>query len=279
MIMCGWVASPICAAPVENPFATVPDCQPTRVGEVVKAILAQSWNKGSVRAWQEQGEFWSMPLGGDAAPLLKKITASLPAKLSSHCNVLVADEGSYTIRITSKSVDELKLSKLKSHFVDPKLAKDVADPQRLINADGTTIGVFSPIKGEVIMIMYPAKIAAAIARGQGIPFQSAYPKSIAKISANLDVEYHFGDVAVKTFSGTAKLPIREAASAAFSDLTSLGYHPDPSSEKAVRMFDGFIVPETHESIWVAEHGIARVYLQKKAHGMVKIDINETKNFK
>ncbi len=279
MILGGWFATPACAAPGGKPDATDQDCQPPHVGEVVKEILGQAWNKGTVRAWQEQGEFLSMPLGSDAEKWLKKISKNLPTKLSSRCNVIIADEGSYTVRVTSKTVDELKLAKFEARATNPNSAKTPANTPNFINADGTTLGVFSPVKGEVIMIMYPAKIAAAIARNQGTPFQSSYSKSIAKISPSLDLEYNFGDIAVKAFSGTGKLSMREAAAAAFSDLTSLGYRPDPTSEQSVKMFDGFIIPETHESFWVHDTGIARINLEKKAHGMVKIDINETKRFK
>jgi hypothetical protein len=279
MILSAWIATPTCAAPSEDPFATHPDCQPNHVGEVVKEILGQAWNKGTVRAWQDQGEFLSMPMGTDAAKWLKTISENLPTKLSSRCNVIIANEGSYTVRVTSKTVDELKLAKFEARAAHPNSANTHANTPNLINADGTTLGVFSPIKGEVIMILYPAKIAAAIARNQGTPFQSSYSKSIAKVSANLDLEYNFGDTAVKAFCGSGKLSMREAAAAAFSDLTSLGYRPEPSSEKSVKMFDGFIIPETHESFWVHETGIARIYLKKKAHGKVKIDINETKRLK
>lgn len=260
----GWVA-PIFGGDQDRSV-----CDANRVGIVIENALGHVWNRGQVRAWDEAGEFWSMPLRAEIA----KISSVLREKLTKDCDIEIADEGSYSVRVHRKTSAEWVRGGYGRQIIGPDgdLRKDV----NLISSEGTTIGVFSPAQGEKMLILYSAKIAAAIARGHGEAKSRKFSEAFGKFSRDLDIEYNFGDVSVAVLGGVAKRSIRDVADLAFRDVRRAGYRVLPGSERSVSEFDGLFAPDRHESFWASSDGVLRVELTKIKHGQVRMVMNETK---
>ncbi len=229
-------------------------CLPKNVGEVIEKKLNKTWNKGSVKAWDVQGEMWSMPLSSSPDILTK----GLKENLEKHCFVEVSNQNSYTVRIKDKNYESKK-------------------PSSIVSDNGTTLGVFSPAKGELILMMYPAKIAASIAQGRGTPQKLGLATALKEKIFDLDIEYQFSAVEVKILSGQAKGGMRELSDAIFRELRKTGFNPMPDSERAVKAMDSLIVPESHESFWNTHHGIARIELKKLKKGQISFSFHESKD--
>lgn len=254
-------AAHLLAAPAsasEKPQASV--CLPGNVSTVLATALKSKWNEGKVRAWEVRGEFLSMPLLNNLAAVSKALEP-----LKSDCDVTIADVGAYSARIIPKQ-DDKAVSKAES-----------AKPN-FISDQGTTLGLFapSPDKSEKIIILYPASIAAAIARFEGKAGTLKKKNTLALISPQVDIEYNFGDVQIQILGGSGRVEMRKAADAIFRDLRDEGYNPMQQSEKAISQFDQLFAPDEHESFWHKKDGILRVELLKQKNGHVKVNIHETK---
>lgn len=232
-------------------------CQPQSVGEVISKEFKSSWNQGSARAWEVKGEMWSMPL--TTPP--KNLGPSIKAALEKQCHILIADTASFSARILPREQKNISPT--------PKVASYVSEI-------GTTLGVFSPGENEYILLMYPAKIAAAIARGSGISDLPERTETTGRFGLELDIEYNFGKVQINILGAKGQATMREASDAVFKDLRRSGYKPTPPSAKSVAAFDSITVPEKHESIWMKDKGIVRVELEKQKLGQVKVNIHETR---
>lgn len=244
-------------------------CSTAAVGKVLEAKLSTKWHQGTVRAWDEQGEFWSMPMA--TAP--DKLAAILNKEFKENCEVFIADLASFSARILPKNNAKLSIEEI---IKDAK-RHPLKNTKDLVSKSGVTLGLFAPQKNELILIMYPAKIAAAIARGTGTALRSDLKDVIGRFPAELDIEYNFGGFAVRTFGGTGKISMREAADVVFSSLRKQGYTPSIGSEKAVAAFDGFFPPDRHESYWHKNDSIARIELEKLKNGQVRLNIHDDKD--
>jgi hypothetical protein len=248
-------------------------CEPKSVGKVLSEGLGMPWNEGTVRAWDQRGEFWSVPLRESAS----RVSALLKEKLIDQCYVEISDLHSFSARITPKTAGT------KGSLSDaPQKSRSQNDRSiggHIISSAGTTIGIFAPSQGEIMMIMYSAKIAAAMAKGSGKSQQIKLKETLRKFSQELDIEYNFGDISVVTVGGVAKLSMREAGDAVFSDIRSLGYQILPSSVDALSQFDGVFPPDRHESFWSKPDGVTRVELKKLKHGLVRVSIDETREIR
>ena len=201
-----------------------------------------------------------MPIDADA----RLLTSTLKQHLGRECDVQAFEANSWTLRI---------LPKIQSAET-PTLTPQANATENLISPLGTTIGAFQPIKGTTMLLMYPAKIASAIARGTGITPRKDLKEVFAKFPAELDIEYNFGVFTIRTFGGTGKLTMRQAADLVFSDMRKQGFSPAPGSEKKIAAFDQFFVPDQHESFWIKNNGIARIELEKRKNGQVRITIHD-----
>ena len=261
-----------------NLYAAASDtenCAPKHVGEALAKGLSKSWNQGSARAWADTGDFWSMPLDANSIESLQKTLNTVVAK---ECEVFIADRGSFTARVTPKGqmnvLSPETIAKAKEKPADAKPSSGDHSPD-IISSAGTTLGIFAPTKGEMILIMYSAKFAAGVARGSGTLAPNPFKNISRALTPEIDIEYNFGDVSVKTISGKGKLSMRQAAELAFKDLRSLGYAPSPQSAHAEQEFDGIFTPESHESFWLTPKSILRLELKKLKNGNVEVTLNET----
>lgn len=246
-------------------------CDPKSVGAILAKGLGTAWNEGTARAWDEKGEFWSMPISGK----LDRVEQILKEKMSGFCDVKIASIGGFTVRITTKNV-------AKKNQADVEIFKKTSTPPpmpafpNLVSPDGTTIGSFSPGPGELMLILYSAKIASAIARGQGISRQLDFPETAKAFKPDLDLEYNFGEIAVIMTGGSGKMTMRDATTTVLRDVRKLGYAPLPNSEKAINSLDGLFLPDRHESFWSNSAGVLRIELEKQKNGLVRVNIHETR---
>lgn len=253
----------------------VSPCSLKQVGEAISQALKTPWNKGTVRAWSEHGEFWSLPFDGATA----KITEVIKQQFAASCKMVVANEGSFSVRLIP-SVEVPALN---------KLGQMQLKELHFVSTLGVTLGVFSTNerpKGhsngpqEAILIMYPARVASEIALGRGKVQDPAVAAShvqiLAKFSAELDVEYNFGNIKINILGASGKATMREGADAVFKDLRSNGYQPIAQSEGALKAFDQLFPPDDHESFWSNKDSILRLELTKQKHGMLKVNIHETR---
>lgn len=246
----------------DRALAAQSTCEPSQVAAVLSDGTKSQWNQGTARSWDVKGDLWSMPVAGD----VRKLAHELKKRLEGGCDVSIYDSNSLTIRVLPKQVESV---------AEDKHARNT--PTSLISPVGTTIGVFAPSPHAMMLIMYPAKIAAAIARGTGTTPRKDLKEVFAKFPAELDIEYNFGMFTVSTFGGTGTLTMRQAADIAFSDLRKQGYTPAPGSQKQISAFDHFFAPDRHESFWIKKDGMARVELEKLKNGKVRINIHEDKD--
>jgi hypothetical protein len=255
----------LAAAPISAP------CEPKAVGAILSAGLGKAWNEGTARAWDENGEFWSMPIAGK----LDQVEKILKEKLSSTCEVKIASNGSFTVRIIPLNVSKKTHSDLEA-FTKTNTLPPLQKEPNLVSPDGATIGSFSPGHGELMLILYSAKIASAIARGRGASQQLDFPETAKALSFDLDLEYNFGDIAVIIVGGSGKMTMREATTTILRDVRKLGYEPLPNSESTIKSLDGLFLPDHHESFWSHSGGVIRIELEKEKNGMVHFNMHETK---
>lgn len=251
--------------------ASTEDCQPQAVGAGIAKKFNGKWNTGSVRAWEQEGEFWSLPYQGKVSDL----AAYIKEGFAANCDVLIGDVGGFTARILPKG-KRVDIEKERQALQSSN--EWLSEPQStsgIISDQGSTLGFFSPGQNEAILILYPAKIAAAIARGQGVAKYSPLRQTVTKIPQELDIEYNFGKVKVSIFGGTGKASMHDASAAVFADLRSFGYSPMAGSQKAVEALQGWFPPDVHESYWAHGGGIARVEFQRLKNGLTKVDVHET----
>jgi hypothetical protein len=211
-----------------------------------------TWNEGQVRAWDDRGGFYSMPLQHSLASLEEVAKVALKGT----CMVHVASRGGFTIR-----------------FEDPKTSPQ-SNQGSLIRRDGAVLGVLQPSKNEYLMILYPARIAAAIASQAKGKKPQRHQKLWAEFTGEMDLEYNFGGVTVATSGGVAKMPLKDAKAKLEQALTDAGYEKDvrttPESRDLLFMSAPFI-----ESFWLKKDGIARLEIEKIKNGQVRFTIHET----
>ncbi|MCX6119573.1 MAG: hypothetical protein NT027_18710 [Proteobacteria bacterium] len=241
-------------------------CLPPAIGQLIATELKQTWNQGSVQAWNETGEMWSMPFDGNT----KNIESILLKKLPPVCAVHFANIGAFSARILEKQKENDKATKVKNETT-PEMPQP--ESKEIISSNGTTLGVFSPGKGEFILMMYPARIAAAIARGSGEAYKGEFKDGVGKFDLDLNINYQFADVKINILAGIGKMSMREASDAIFKDLRGRGFNPAPNSEKSVAQMDQFNIPEMHESYWIQNDQIARIELEKLKRGQVQFHIH------
>jgi hypothetical protein len=228
-------------------------CSPAQVGPVLASKLAIAWNQGTVRAWDVTGEFWSASFNGE----LTSLGAMIRVQFDKICNVAVYPDNGLTIRIVPRSLT-------------------VATQESVISPVGTTIGVLGIAAGEQVIFMYPAKIAAAIARGKGQSVNSGVFKSIAQFPHELDLEYNFGKTIVSILSTSGKKSLRTTAEMVFRDLRSQGFQPTSGSESAIDSLDSVFVSRRHESFWIHSQAVARVEFEQLKRGITRVNIHETR---
>lgn len=245
-------------------------CGPSAVGAFIKENLQRNWNQGTVRAWEEHGEFWSMPIQKD----LGKLTKALKQDGALPCEVVMADLASFSARVLPKGLPNPSIKDIVKEAVLKKT--NAKDHPNIISNIGTTLGIFEPTKGEMILIMYPAKIASAIARGTGTSQRNDLKEVLPLFPGELDIEYNFGEFEVRIFGGTGKTTMRNAADKVFSDLRHADYHPGPGSEKSIAAFDSLFPPDHHESFWLHKNGVLRIELEKLKLGQVRVNLHETR---
>lgn len=228
-----------------------------------------------MRAWEEKGAFLSVPLTEN----LDKVVAILRSKLP-HCRVKIADHASFSAHILPREHKEANLTEVFAQIQKNELrTDDLTSDANIVSDVGTMIGVFEPRKGAMILIMYPMKIAAAIARGKGVPTQNTWSEIGASFPAELDLEYNFGDVAVNILGGTGKLSMRQGTDLVFRHLRKSGYVPGPTSEQQMKRLDGFFIPDRHETFWQRQDGVIRVEFEKLNHGRLRMNLHETRQLR
>jgi hypothetical protein len=253
------------AAP--DPSAQV-HCDPDAIANLLKKYLPIQWNTGRARAWDQEGAFLAAP----TTHTPKDIEIALKHKDFSHCNIVIASLASFSVRITPKATYQSKEENQPKATDQP----NEKDQKSFISPLGSTMGFFSPGPGESMIMIYPAKIASAIARGAGQSQINGFTNITSKFQHELDIEYNFGDVQIQIFGGIGRLTMRESIDASLSDLQKRGYKPIKGSEADVQKLDGYFPPDTHESFWANQNGVLRLDLSKHKQGQVRINLHETR---
>ena len=239
-------------------------CDPKHVAALIATEMAVQWNHGRVRSWTAQGDFLSAPFENDTPRLKTALT-----KLESRCDVNFFDKGSFTARITPKTIEP----------------PSQAASSSLISPIGTMVGLLNvsltPSKTnprDQLLLIYPARISAAVAAAKGTT-DSQILNSLSKnteFSAELDIEYNFNNIEINVFGGLANLSMRRTADLALRDLRSHGYAPMAQFEATVSNLDSLIPPNHHESFWTLKNSVLRLELDKQKNGQVRINIHESK---
>lgn len=237
-------------------------CLPANIGAQISQILGRSWNQGQGRAFEVRGELWSMPI---KLAELESLPKELARKLGSGCLVEAFLDQSFTLRV---------LPNLSKGEIAAFSATATSDSY--LAKDGTTLGALSTTPGEGLLMMYPARLAAAIAGGKGSVQRADLSEVATKFPAQVDLEYNFQNVTVATFVADGAASMAEAANAAFQAIRRLGYTPGPGQERLLGEFDSVFAPAKHESIWLKPNAIARLAIEKQKFGKVRLSIHETK---
>jgi hypothetical protein len=235
-------------------------CSIEQIGKVFEKNLKTQSNIGEVKSWEQEGTLWSIP-HNQSPEAIRKI---LETEIKPHCDVLIAEVGGFTARIAEKDKPILKTAN-----------QERSDGiKEAVSTNGVTLGFMKLAKGEHLLLMYPARIAAAMSRGAGRLEDKSRVSTLKVFTPQIDAHFKFGAIRVNIFGGQAKASMRDALDAIFRDLRHEGYVPTKDSEPNVSKLDSLVIPDTHESYWMKSNGFLRVELKRKKGGLVEANLHE-----